>query len=73
MPLKAISELQSGDLVDLQGDRYADNGSHPELEFEYCEVDTVERETADCIRVDFLNICVGFPPDHRVEVVDART
>ena len=74
---KRIDELVEGDLVDLCGDRIADQPTdEPDhdvcrsaYEFEYAVVDGTERETPECIRVDFTNTCsVGFPPDHRVPV-----
>lgn len=65
---KKISELEPGDLVDLQGDRYADNGNHPEFEFEYCEVGELVVENTNCVLVHFDKISCGFPPDHFVEV-----
>lgn len=66
---KKISELKVGDLVDLASDKYADKGECPEFEFEYREVEAIEVETPGCTAVYFVNApCVGFPPDHMVEV-----
>lgn len=62
-----VTELREGDLVDLEGDAYADDGEHPTLEFEYAlVVGPNERETDECYRVDFDHDSVGFPIDHRV-------
>lgn len=73
--LVPVSALREGDLVDLEGDPYAgsvhDDPDHElcliALEFEYCVVASIERETPVCVRVDFDNWdSVGFPPLHRV-------
>ena len=65
---KRAADLMPGDLVDLEDDPFADNGEHPEFEFEFCEVIDVERETPDCVRVDFDNYSCGFPVDHELEI-----
>lgn len=65
---KAISELLVGDLVDLEGDKFADkDGEHPEFESEYSTVYEIVRESDKCIVVYFDNFTCGFPPDHRVK------
>ena len=63
-----IRHLQIGDLVDLEGDRFADDGQHPEFEFEYQIVHEIEFETPDCICIYFDSVAVGFPPNHTVTV-----
>ena len=63
-----VTELLPGDLVNLQGDIFADNGEHPEFEFELQTVIEVERETPNCVRVDFESGSFGFPPDYTVDV-----
>lgn len=65
-----VEELQEGDLVDLEGDQYADpKRAHIAFEFELQEVASIERETPDCIAVAFEAFdIVGFPPGHRVKV-----
>lgn len=64
-----VSNLKPGDLVDLEGDAYADvDGAHPEFEFEFQAVVAIERETANCVRVDFETCSFGFPPSHRVVI-----
>jgi hypothetical protein len=65
---KRIDQLLPGDLVDLEGDKFADNGQHPEFEFELQQVMEIEHETLNCVRVDFEGCCIGFPPEHIVEV-----
>jgi len=67
--LKRVSDLTPADKVDLEGDRYADNGEHPEFEFEYERPFEVVRETPDCVLVNFESgFSCGFPPDHLVKV-----
>lgn len=66
---KKISELIPGDLVDLENDKYADPKGNPLLECEYVTVDSIERESPECIAVYFRGFdMVGFPPDHVVKV-----
>lgn len=67
---KKISELKTGDLVDLQHDRFADNGEHPEFEFEYSEVFEAMPENANCTVVEFSHGTFGFPPDHLGELAE---
>jgi hypothetical protein len=68
--LVAVEELQDGDLIDLQGDPYADVGDHADagtFEYEVAEVVGVEFETSTCVRVDLANLGgFGFPPGHCV-------
>jgi len=78
--LRPVLDLAPGDLVDLQGDAIADpvghagGGSPAALEFQFLEVEAVQRETPDCVCVYFTdwNPC-GFPVDHRVEVDPEQT
>jgi hypothetical protein len=66
--MKTITNLRPGDRIDLEGDAYADNGEHPEFEFEYETVLATERETPNCVRVDFESgFSCGFPPAHRIK------
>lgn len=67
-PIKNAAELKPGDLVDLEHDPYADDGHHLEFESEYQLVLDVERETPDCVRVDFEGLSCGFPPGHLFKV-----
>lgn len=72
MHQKRIDSLRVGDLIDLQGDRFADpSESNPDtgwMEFELAKVLEIDRETESCIAVYFDSITVGFPPDHVVSV-----
>ena len=60
-------------VCDLEGDLYAD-GKHPHphqatIDNQFVRVEHVEKESADCIAVDFNNFGqVGFPPEHRIRV-----
>lgn len=72
---RRVDQLRPGDRVDLEGDAIADpyenpeDSEHPEFQFEFERVLEVERETPDCIRVDFESgFSCGFPPDHLVDV-----
>ncbi|TPI86404.1 hypothetical protein [Mesorhizobium sp. B2-8-9] len=73
---RLISELRVGDRCDLEGDIFADPifdastiSEHPEFQFEFETVLAIERETSDCIRVDFESgFSCGFPPDHWLDV-----
>jgi hypothetical protein len=64
-PIRA-ADINVGDLIDLESDLYADpNHDQTPFEFLFMEVAGVERETPDCVRIDFegWDSC-GFPPDH---------
>ena len=65
-----VADLRVGDLVDLAGDKYADDGTNDAtLAFEYVEVVEVVQETPTCVAVGFEGFdVVGFPPDHVVKV-----
>ena len=69
--LAKIRDLKPGDMVDLEGDPFADpNHDEIQLQYEYIVVDHVREETPGCWlleggNVDFL---CGFPPDHEVVV-----
>lgn len=76
---KLVTELQEGDLVDLQNDPFYDrptDDADPDhdacrisIEFEYQTVVGTERETPGCVRVDFEGVCSGgFPPTHTLIV-----
>lgn len=66
--MRTVADLRPGDLVDLDGDVYADpDRNHPEFEFEFALVDTVERETDSCAVVYFEGFACGFPPQHRLK------
>jgi len=64
-----VSKLLVGQRVDLEGDKYADNGNHPEFENEYEVVQSITEESRDCILVEFASgFTCGFPPDHLVVI-----
>lgn len=64
-----VHKLTRGMMVDLEGDRYADpNSDHPEFEFEYQPVQSIEWETTTCIVIHFDNFSCGFPPNHLLPV-----
>jgi hypothetical protein len=68
---RRISELEPGDLVDLEGDPFADPPTDPDTfwTYEYGIVSELEIETPDCTLVYFENgPNVGFPPNHVVTV-----
>lgn len=68
----AAKDIKEGDLVDLQGDRYADpKGEHTWLEFEFVRVLDVTHEGSECIAVAFdgFNV-VGFPQSHNLKVAN---
>lgn len=68
MRLVEVRDLHPGDLIDLEGDEYADpDRSRCAFQFEYAEVAEVIVETVDCIAVGIEGVDLfGFPPDHRV-------
>ena len=62
---KQAQDLQRGDLLDLEGDEYADpDNSDRVFPFEKAVVMAVEQETPTCIRVDTNAGSFGVPPDH---------
>lgn len=80
--LVSAARLTPGDIIDLEGDTYADPngdgtcGCDPDcihylpFEFEYNQVVDVVQETDTVIRVDLLEHgSFGFPPDHPILVV----
>lgn len=70
-----VSDLRVGDIVDLEGDAYADPRSdHIELQCELHTVCEIDYETPECTVVYFENYCgVGFPPSHTLNQDDERT
>ena len=67
-----VLSLRIGQRVDLEGDVIADPGDksdHPEFAYEFEVVETIERETEDCVCVYFESgFTCGFPVDHVVNV-----
>lgn len=75
-----VDALRLGQRVDLEADSIADphgadgDGDHPEFAFEFETVAEIERESAECIRLDFESgFSCGFPPDHEVDVDGEQT
>ena len=71
-----IDQLVAGDIVDLEGDRYADPEGNPQFEAFAYRVVTSDRER-HCVTVVFLDnegdefVC-GFPPEHEVKIHHRR-
>jgi len=65
-----IRHIKAGDMIDLEGDIFADpDHDNASYEMEYCTVESVEQETPGCYVVHFNNNpSVGFPPDHYVRL-----
>lgn len=64
-----VEDLKQGDLVDLEGDVYADPENNNPMFTEYLEVENVEIETPECVLVYFEGFdAVGFPTGHTVTV-----
>lgn len=75
--MKRADQVQVGDLIDLEGDEFADpnrNGLSVtgdfDFTFEFAYVEEVERETPGCIRIDTDQGSYGFPPDHMLKMGD---
>lgn len=62
-------DLQVGDMVDLEGDEYADPNNDDMFTYEFETVERVEVETPECVCVYFGFDAVGFPTDHNLFVV----
>lgn len=67
--LTPVEELREGDLVDLEGDPFADTSdeAHSILQYSLVQVEKVEQETAECTAVWFEHDAVGFPHGHQVK------
>lgn len=74
--LLPVTDLAEGDLVDLEGcpfltveDENDDMAAWAlAAECEYFTVVGIERETIDCVRVDFEGLSIGFPTEFRLPV-----
>lgn len=69
--LVKVRDIRPGDMVDLEGDKYADPDSDPGkgFEFQYALVCEKKQETDDCIVLYFEEDSpVGFPVDHELKV-----
>ena len=72
--LKRVQDLQAGDIVDLEGDKFADPAHNKvELQFEGQTVVTYDWETTQCICVYFESFTCGFPPDHMLPIIGRDT
>lgn len=62
--------IQVGDLVDLEGDAYADPRSdNPYFRCELATVASIDAETSNCIAIGVEGFdVVGFPADHLLNV-----
>lgn len=69
-----VAELIDGDLVDLEGDQYADpEHNHDCYDLERLEVLEMTVETPYyCTLVYFDGATVGFPPDHKLKILRPR-
>lgn len=80
------SDVREGDLLDFEGDAIVDHEGKGErfdpeppasvqiFWAEFATVFTVERETADCVRIDTDQGSYGFPVDHEIETtLDSKT
>lgn len=69
LAIRAI-DLIEGDLVDLEGDQYADpDNDNPSYPYLLHTVSYIEQETDNCVAVTFEGgPTVGFPIDHQLRV-----
>lgn len=75
---KKVSDLAKRDLIDLEGDRFADpHGTDELMEEGYAEVMDLTRKTIDGVDYIMLTVdliweqaTVSFPPDHMVPFVE---
>lgn len=67
-----IDELKEGDLIDLEGDKFADpNRRRLEFQCEYACVDYVCREDESCVAIGIQGVDVfGFSPEHLVPAAE---
>lgn len=65
------TEVKVGDMIDLEGDTYADPArDHPWMEDEYAIVAEVDYETSECVAIGFESFdLVGFPIHHPLRKV----
>lgn len=69
LAIRAI-DLVPGDMVDLEGDSYADpSNDNPSYPFLLNTVTDVEQETLECVAVTFEGgPIIGFPLNHLLKV-----
>lgn len=67
----SATNIKIGDMVDLEGDTYADpDHDHPWMEDLYAVVDDVIHETSACVAIAFESFdLVGFPTNHLLRKV----
>jgi phosphoribosylaminoimidazole carboxylase (NCAIR synthetase) len=77
------ADLREGDVIDLEGDpfatrpredadeqeRLAHESTVSTFQFEYAQVESVERETDTCVVVHTDATSFGCPPDHQIKRV----
>jgi len=64
-------EVNIDDLIDLENDEFADPEDRRHIfPYEHARVIGFERETEDCIRIDFDNTSIGFPVAHMLRRFD---
>lgn len=67
---KRAIDLTPGDLVDLEGDQFADpEKDHPLYQYEFQEVMDVDVETSECVCIYFTGVTCGFPHNHELEIL----
>lgn len=61
----AAADVRPGDMIDMEP-----HSDDPAAPFEYARVTWVERETADCVRIDFTEFSShGFDPATMLDVI----
>lgn len=69
MLMLRADQVKSGDMVDLEGDSYADlHKDHTWYPYELALVIDTDQETDTCVCIYFEGATVGFPPDHILKV-----
>lgn len=70
-----VADIREGDLIDLEGDEYADPWKRDLFTFEFARVDEIEdeRPAHSCIVLHTTQGSFGFPPDHQVEKMPSVT
>lgn len=62
-----VSDLKEGDKVDLDSCPYLKG--HVSAEFEYAEIESIEKETDNCILISYDGIgSIGYSPDQVLEI-----
>lgn len=65
-----VRSVKPGQLADLEEDEFAEPLlEHRRYEWELIEVMAAERESPDCVRVDFDEESIGFPANHLLKVL----